>query len=115
MAKLSVADLKDIKGKRVLVRVDFNVPLSGDGKTVEDDTRIKAALPTIRHLVEGGARVILASHLGRPKEGPDPKLSLAAPAAHLGKLLGRDVKMAPDCVGPEVDALAKARPSRSST
>ncbi|MHC5055967.1 MAG: phosphoglycerate kinase [Planctomycetota bacterium] len=107
MAKVTVGDLKDIKGKRVLVRVDFNVPLSGDGKTVEDDTRIKAALPTIKHLVEGGARVILASHLGRPKAGPDPKLSLAAPAAHLGKLLGRDVKMAPECVGPEVDELAK--------
>jgi len=107
MAKMTVADLEELKGKRVLVRVDFNVPLSEDGKSVKDDTRIRAALPTIKHLVDAGARVVLASHLGRPK-GPDPKLSLAPAAAHLGKLLGRDVKMAPDCVGAETEELAKA-------
>jgi phosphoglycerate kinase len=104
---MSVADLKDLKGKRVLVRVDFNVPLSKDGKTVEDDTRITAALPTIKHLTEAGARVILSSHLGRPKEGPEPKFSLAAPAEHLGSLLGKPVKMAPDCIGDEVKKMAE--------
>jgi len=107
VAKMSVKDLKNIKGKRVLVRVDFNVPLSKDGKTVEDDTRIKASLPTIKLLVDAGARVLLASHLGRPK-GRDPKQSLAPCAARLGELMGKKVVMAPDCVGPETEKLAKA-------
>jgi len=106
VAKMSVTDLGDVKGKRVFVRVDFNVPLSDGGKTVEDDTRIRAALPTIKHLVDAGARVILASHLGRPKDAPDPALSLAAAANRLGELLGKDVKMAPDCIGPEVEKMA---------
>lgn len=103
MNKLSV-DALDVAGKNVLVRVDFNVPLTDDG-AVGDDTRIRAALPTIRHLVDRGARVVLASHLGRPKEGPDPRLSLRPVAARLGELLGAEVAMAPDCVGPEVGAM----------
>jgi phosphoglycerate kinase len=104
MAKMSVTDLEGIRGKRVLVRVDFNVPVK-DGK-VEDDTRITAALPTIRHLVEAGAKVILMSHLGRPKgDGKEPEFSLAPAAARLGELLGKPVAMAPDCVGEEAEGM----------
>jgi phosphoglycerate kinase len=97
-SKRTVRDL-DPRGKRVLVRVDFNVPLEG-GK-VADDTRIRAALPTIRLLVDRGAAVGLVSHLGRPK-GPDPKLSLAPVAKRLGELLGRRVDLLRDSIGPEV-------------
>ncbi|HOX08082.1 MAG TPA: phosphoglycerate kinase [Planctomycetota bacterium] len=105
MAKMSVNDLKDLKGKRVFVRVDFNVPITKDGK-VDDDTRITAALPTIKLLAGKGARVILASHLGRPKK-MEPEFSMAPVAAHLGKLLGKPVKTTKDCVGPEAEAAAK--------
>ena len=101
--KLSIKDV-DVRGKRVFCRVDFNVPLDAAGN-VTDDNRITAALPTIRHLVENGARLILASHLGRPKEGPEPKYSLAPAASCLAGHLGRPVAMAPDCVGPEVEAM----------
>lgn len=101
MAKLSVKDL-DVKGRNVFVRVDFNVPLK-DGK-VSDDTRIRASLPTIRFLMENGARTILASHLGRPKKGPDPALSLQPVAARLGELLGSRVGFVGDCVGAPVAA-----------
>jgi phosphoglycerate kinase len=105
MDKKTVKDI-DLKGKRVLMRVDFNVPMA-DGK-VTDDKRIKAALPTIQYVLEQGASVMLMSHLGRPKGGPDPEFSLKAAAETLAGLLGRPVQMAPDCVGPEVEALAKA-------
>ncbi len=105
MAKMSVNDLGDLKGKRVFVRVDFNVPIK-DGQ-VDDDTRIRAAVPTIELLAGKGARVVLASHLGRPKKR-EPEFSLAPVAAHLGKLLGKPVRTAPDCVGPQAEAAAKS-------
>jgi phosphoglycerate kinase len=92
-----------VEGRRVLVRVDFNVPLS-DGE-VADDTRIRAALPTLELLRERGAAVICVSHLGRPN-GPDPSLSMAPAAARLGELLGTDIRLAPAVVGPEVEQLA---------
>ncbi|MGV3619059.1 MAG: phosphoglycerate kinase [Fimbriimonas sp.] len=104
MSKKTVRDI-DVKGKRVLVRCDFNVPLE-DG-AITDDRRITEALPTIRHLVDGGAVVVLASHLGRPK-GVTPEFSLAPVAARLSELLGKEVPLLPDSVGPEVEARVKA-------
>ncbi|MDR1070638.1 MAG: phosphoglycerate kinase [Gracilibacteraceae bacterium] len=102
------ADMKqaEVKGKRVFVRVDFNVPMDASMR-ITDETRIRAALPTIRYLRENGAKVILASHLGRPK-GFELKLSLAPAAAALGRLIGLPVIMAPDCVGAETAELAAA-------
>ena len=100
---LFVEDL-DVKGKTVFVRVDFNVPLN-DKAEIRDDTRIKASLPTINYLLAKGARLVLASHLGRPKGKFDPKMSLKPVAARLGALIGREVIFAPDCVGDEVDKL----------
>jgi phosphoglycerate kinase len=105
MNKKTVKDI-DLKGKRVFMRVDFNVPMA-DGK-VTDDKRIKAALPTSQYVLDQGAALLLASHLGRPKGGPDPEFSLRAASEVLSTLLNRPVKMAPDCVGPEVEAMAKA-------
>ncbi|MFM8320892.1 MAG: phosphoglycerate kinase [Chloroflexota bacterium] len=96
----------DVQGKRVLVRVDFNVPLK-DGK-VTDDTRIQAALPTIKYLLDHGASVILFSHLGRPKDGPDPKYSMRPTAEHLSRLLGKPVAFAEEAVGPAAEAAAQA-------
>jgi len=96
MPKLSIRDL-DLPGQRVFIRVDFNVPIK-DGQ-VEDDTRIRAAIPTIKYGIENGARVILASHLGRPKGQREEKYSLAPVAKHLSTLLGRPVAFASDCVG----------------
>ncbi|SHN67970.1 phosphoglycerate kinase [Desulfitobacterium chlororespirans] len=96
--------LKDItvRGKRVFVRVDFNVPMDDHGN-ITNDTRIRAALPTIHYLIDEGAKIILASHLGRPKGKADPNYSLAPVAKRLGELLKRPVAMAPDCIGPEVE------------
>ncbi|MEG3068964.1 MAG: phosphoglycerate kinase [Syntrophaceticus schinkii] len=96
----------DIKGKKVLVRVDFNVPLDDQGK-VADDTRIKATLTTIRYLLEQGARVILISHLGRPKGKVVEKLRLDDVARRLGELLGREIKKVNDCIGPEAAKAAE--------
>jgi phosphoglycerate kinase len=101
--KRSIQDIP-LRGKRVFMRVDFNVPLDAQGR-VTDDTRIQASLPTIRYAMEGGAKVILASHLGRPAGKPDPKYSLEPVGARLAGLLGQDVMMAGDCVGPAVEAL----------
>ncbi len=100
MNKKTVKDI-DLKGKRVLMRVDFNVPMQ-DGK-VTDDKRIRASLPTIQYVLDQGASLILMSHLGRPKGGPSPEFSLKAASEVLANLLGRPVKMAPDCIGPEVE------------
>src|SRR6201999_3834927 len=107
MAKLSIKDL-DLRGKRVFIRVDFNVPLANGGQEITSDKRIRASLPTIQYALEKGAGVILASHLGRPKGKPNPEMSLKPVAARLGELLGRPVKMAPDCIGPEVVAMMPA-------
>jgi len=103
-AKKSIEDLadEDIKGKKVLIRCDLNVPL--DGKTITDDTRIRASVPTLKYLIDKGASVAVCSHLGRPKDGPEDKFSLAPCAARLAELLEKEVKMAEDCVG---DAVAK--------
>jgi len=103
--KKTVRDI-DVTGKNVLVRVDFNVPLK-DGK-VDDGTRVKAALPTIQYLLDHGAAVILCSHLGRPKGGPDPKFSLKPVAGYLSDLMGKPVAFAEDCIGPVAEAAAKA-------
>lgn len=104
MAKLSIRDL-DLKGKIVFIRVDFNVPLAPGGQEITSDKRIKASLPTIKYALEQGAGVVLASHLGRPKGKPNPEMSLKPVAKRLEELLGKPVKMAPDCVGPETEAM----------
>ena len=92
----SIRDLP-IDNKRVFLRVDFNVPL--DGGKITDDSRIREALPTIKHALERGARLVCGSHLGRPKKGRDPKLTLEPCAARLAELLGQDVTLPEDCVG----------------
>jgi phosphoglycerate kinase len=104
MSKLSIRDL-DLKGKRVFMRVDFNVPLAPGGQEITSDKRIRAALPTIQFALEQGCGLILASHLGRPKGKPNPEMSLKPVAAKLAEILGKPVAMAPDCVGPEVEAM----------
>jgi phosphoglycerate kinase len=105
MSKLTINDL-ELQGKRVFFRVDFNVPLK-DG-VVTDDTRIRETLPTLQLAIQKGARLVLASHLGRPKGGPDPKYSVRPAAKKLEELLGKPVAFALDCVGPGVEAQSKA-------
>jgi phosphoglycerate kinase len=102
----TIEDLGDLRGKRVLVRSDFNVPL--DGTTITDDGRIRAALPTLKSLLDAGARVVVTAHLGRPKGEPDAKYSLAPVAARLGELLGQDVTLAQDVVGDSAKATVAA-------
>ena len=104
MNKLTIRDL-ELRGKRVFIRVDFNVPLK-DG-VVTDDTRIRETLPTLNLAIEKGGRLVLASHLGRPKGGPDPKYSMKPAAKKLEELLGKPVAFASDCVGPEAEAKSK--------
>ena len=99
-------DELNVSGKRVLMRVDYNVPLK-DGVIV-DDNRIKQSLPTLKLALEGGACLVICSHLGRPTGAPAPEFSLKPVAARLTELLGLEVRMAPDCVGPEVLAMAEA-------
>ncbi|GLI50679.1 phosphoglycerate kinase [Tepidanaerobacter syntrophicus] len=103
MNKKTIEDF-DVENKRVLVRVDFNVPLD-DAGNITDDTRIRAAIPTINYLIDKGAKVILMSHLGRPKGKPNPKYSLAPVAKRLSELLNKEVILAPDCVGEEVEKI----------
>mmetsp|Transcript_19708 Transcript_19708/g.42880 ORF Transcript_19708/g.42880 Transcript_19708/m.42880 type:complete len:443 (+) Transcript_19708:248-1576(+) len=107
-AKKSIEDLTDeeLKGKKVLVRCDVNVPL--DGKTITDDTRIRSSIPTIEYLKGKGAIVSVCSHLGRPKDGPEDKFSLGPCAERMSELLGQEVKLAGDCVGDDVSALVDA-------
>ena len=105
MNKLSIRDL-EMSGKRVFIRVDFNVPM--DGSKIEDDTRIRETLPTLRLAIDRGARLVLASHLGRPKGKVDLKYSLAPVAARLSELLDRPVAFAGDCVGADAEAKSKA-------
>ena len=105
MSKLSIRDL-DLGSKRIFIRVDFNVPL--DGGRVTDDTRIRETLPTLEFARSRGARLVLASHLGRPKGKPDPKYSLRPVAAKLAELLGTPVEFAPDCVGADAEAKSRA-------
>lgn len=101
--KLSIDEL-DISGKRVFIRADFNVPLD-DSLRITDDSRIRSTMPTINYAIDEGAKVVLASHLGRPKGRPDPRYSLAPVAKRLHRLLGKDVSFAPDCVGPQVETM----------
>jgi phosphoglycerate kinase len=105
MSKLTINDL-ELKGKRVFIRVDFNVPLKD--AVVTDDTRIRETLPTLRLAIQKGARLVLASHLGRPKGGPDPKYSLRPAAKKLEELLGKPVAFALDCIGPGAEGQSKA-------
>ncbi|MGA2325162.1 MAG: phosphoglycerate kinase [Bryobacteraceae bacterium] len=104
MPKLSIRDL-DLRGKRVFMRVDFNVPLAPGGQEITSDKRIRASLPSIQYALEQGAQLVLASHLGRPKGKPNPEMSLRPVAARLQELLGQPVVMTPDCIGAETNRI----------
>ena len=97
----------DFKGKKALIRVDFNVPLN-DSFEITDDTRMTAAVPTIKKVIEAGGSPVIMSHFGRPKDGPNDKYSMRHLVGHLSELLGQNVKLAPDCIGDEVKAMAAA-------
>ncbi|GAB4390312.1 MAG: phosphoglycerate kinase [Thermodesulfovibrionales bacterium] len=101
--KLTIEDL-DLRGKRVFVRADFNVPMD-ENMIITDDSRIRSTLPTVNYCIDEGAKIILASHLGRPKGKPDPKFSLAPVSKRLQRLLNKEVLFAPDCVGPKVEEM----------
>ncbi|HEV8053098.1 MAG TPA: phosphoglycerate kinase, partial [Parachlamydiaceae bacterium] len=103
MTKLSIKNLA-IKDKKILIRVDFNVPLDKQGR-ITDDSRIVASLPSIRYVLDQGGAVVLMSHLGRPKNGSTPDLSLKPCAERLSQLLGKEVLMAPDCIGPQTEKM----------
>jgi phosphoglycerate kinase len=107
MPKLSIRDL-DLRNKRVFMRVDFNVPLAPGGQEITSDKRIRASLPSIQYALDRGAALVLGSHLGRPKGKPNPEMRLRPVAARLQELLKRPVKMAPDCIGPEVQSMLPA-------
>ncbi len=107
MAKKTVADV-DVKGKRVLMRVDFNVPQDKKTGQITDDRRITQALPTLKSVIDRGGRLVLMSHLGRPKGGPEPKYSLKPVAERLGQLLGKPVAFTGDCIGPEAEKTVAA-------
>jgi 3-phosphoglycerate kinase len=104
--KRLISDI-DVKGKKIIVRVDFNVPLDKDGN-ITDDKRIRAALPTIRYVADNGGKLILVSHLGRPKNGPEERFSLKPAAKRLGELLGKEVILAADVIGPDAKSKAAA-------
>ena len=107
MEKLTIKDI-DVKDKKVLVRVDFNVPMNEDTGVITDDSRICASLPTIQYLIDHKAKVILCSHLGRPKGAPEDKFRLAPVAKRLSELIHKPVATTRDCIGPEAEAAAKA-------
>src|SRR6266404_6165567 len=107
MATLSIRDL-DLKNKTVFIRVDFNVPLAPGGREITSDKRIRASIPTIQYALDHGAAVILASHLGRPKGKPNPEMSLAPAAVRLAECMKLPIAMAPDCIGPQVEAMLPA-------
>src|SRR5258706_12496823 len=104
MPKLSLNDLKDFRGKTVLCRVDYNVPLDENG-AITDDKRIKATVPTLDYLVQGGAKIVLCAHLGRPKGKRDPRQSLRPCAARLAEITGGTVNFANDCIGEKVEQM----------
>ncbi len=108
MEKKSVRDI-DVRWKRVLVRVDFNVPMDETTATITEDSRIRASLPTINYLIRQQAKVVLCSHLGRPKGSPDPKYSLKPVVKRLSQLTGQPVSFAPDCIGPAAEKAVAAR------